>query len=188
MYFKICLATIITGILIGNAVGLIPYQQQYQIPDMFRPFVLLISLCIPLVGYMILYRRAKETHTIHLIRRAIPGTVNWLYVYKDDEIVLTPAVRMGEGILYSKDLDSKVPDIKTYTWADHKVRIVPEVVGHAVDLDYVLYTNLLKSKYGFENLREARNAVFGKGKEVLSKEHVAVGREIEKLYKSNESE
>jgi len=187
LYFKICLATIITGILIGNAVGLIPYQQQYQIPDMYRPFVFIISLCIPLVGYMLLYRRSKTTGSIYLIEPALPNTCNWFYVHKDDEISITPAIRMGEGILYSKNLDSKIPDVKTYTLADHKIRIVPEVVGHAVDLDYVLYTNLLRSKYGFESLREARESVFKKSKEVISREHVTTGAEAEKLLRQNKS-
>ncbi|HDM25312.1 MAG TPA: hypothetical protein ENG24_01800 [Thermoplasmatales archaeon] len=187
MYFKICFATIIVGIMIAGVGGLIPYQYQYQIPDMFRPFMIIVGISISLTGYALLYRRAKTTGTIHLIKPALPNTCNWFYVHKDDEIVITPAIRMGEGILYSEKLDSKVPDVKTYTLADHKIRIVPEVVGHAVDLDYVLYTNLLKTKYGFENLREARESIFKKTREVISREHVTTGAEAEKLLRQNEN-
>ena len=80
-------------------------------------------------------------------------------------MVITPSMREVEGQLYSPELDAQIQDIKSYRLFDHSVRIVPEGIGHSVDLGKCLYAQFLKTKYGFENLREAREGgkrLFGK--------------------------
>jgi len=161
MYFGLLFITIILGVLISAIPGLFPTGYQYMIPDGFRFISFMMGFVVSITGFMLLLIRAKRTGAEHLIKPAVPGTHLWFYIFKNNEMIITPAIRSGEGFSYSPRLDAMVPDIKSYSLADHKVRIVPEIVGHAVDVDYVLYTNVLRSKYGFENLHEVRNSIFG---------------------------
>jgi len=182
MYYGILFITITVGVVISAIPGLFPAPYQQMIPDGFRFIMFFVGFIIPRSGFMMHYIRAKRTGAVHIINPAVPGTHLWFYIFKDNEIMITPAIRSGEGLSYSPKLDAQVFDVKSYTLADHKVRIVPEVIGQAVDIDYVLYVNVLKTKYGFENLKEIRDSIFkyydkfknaiGFGKEIIPQERV----------------
>lgn len=162
MYFGMLYILFLMGIVIASFCGLMPIDVQFMIPYYFRFLAFMIGSMLGFIGIVILWIRTKKTGACHLITPGRPGLINWIYIYKDDEVRITPGMRAGEGQLYNPELDAQIPDIKTYSLCDHRIRFVPEVVGHAVDLDYVLYANILDSVYGFENLREARNAPFDK--------------------------
>ena len=149
MYFGMLFITITIGVFLGSFCGLLPVDLQMGIPNSFRVILFIFGYIIALSGFMLLYGRSRKTGADNLITPSRPGTVLWFFVYRDGEIRITPSIRTGEGQLYNPMLDSQIFDVKTYSIADHKVRIVPEIVGHAVDLDYVMYVDLLKSKFGF---------------------------------------
>jgi len=190
MYFGLLIIAYIVGLTLAAFCGMVPVEGQLIIPYWFRFIMFIVGGMIGLVGIMMLLIRAKKTGAEHLIRPGRPGLINWLYVYADGEMRITPSMRAGEGQLYNPELDAQIIDAKTYTMGDHRFRIVPEVVGHAVDLDYVYYTNLLKTRYGFENMREARQgriehilnkAGIHRQKEVLDTEKILVEDEYESL-------
>ena len=162
MYFGLLYILFLVGIIIASFCGLMPADVQYMIPYYFRFLAFIIGAMLGFIGIVMLWIRARKTGAAHLINPGRPGLINWIYIYKDDEVRITPGMRAGEGQLYNPELDAQIPDVKTYSLCDHRIRFVPEVVGHAVDLDYVLYANLLDSSYGFENLREARDGPFDK--------------------------
>ena len=177
---------LLLGIIISGICGVLPNSFLFYIPEYFRMMMFAVGAVIAFAGFILLLIRAKKTGAIHLITPARPGHVLWLYVYADGTAELTPAIRSGESQLYSEKLDSQVFDVKSYRLADHNFRIVSEVIGQAVDLDYVLYADLLKSKFGFKNLREARKSVFDsllnkvgikRNKIIPSDEHVQVRRD-----------
>jgi len=186
---------IIFGIFIAGFCTILPWQIFVTVPPDIRMLLFIFGFLLPILGFTILYIRAKRIGATHLIAPNKPGTVLWFYIYRDNEMIITPAIRSGEGQLYNQRMDSQVIDVKTYTLGDKKIRIVPEVIGHAVDLDYVMYADLLKSKYGFENLKEARQGFvdsvlnkFGikRMREIPAQENVLVGREIERYFKEKE--
>jgi len=162
MYFAMLYIMFLLGIIIASICGLMPGPIQLVIPFYFRFLAFMIGALMGFIGIVMIWMRARKTGAIHFINPGRPGLINWIYIYKDDEVRITPGIRAGEGQLYNAELDAQIPDVKTYSLCDHRIRFVPEVVGHAVDLDYVLYANLLDSDYGFENLREARNSPFDK--------------------------
>jgi len=195
MYFGVTFLTIIAGCFFAGICGLLPPEIQPYIPMGFRMIAFFVGIIIAVAGFILLVSRASKVGANHLINPSRPGGVLWLFVYRDREIKITPSVRTGEGQLYNRELDSQVIDVVTYSIGDHKVRIVPEVVGHAVDLDYVMYVNLLKSKYGFENLKEVREKSVDKilnkfginrQKEVPSYESIAFGKEIRNVQRSTD--
>jgi len=190
MYFGLLIILYIIGLTLAAFCGMVPGETQAIIPYYFRFLMFIVGGMLGLMGIMMLIIRAKKTGAEHLIRPGRPGLINWLYVYGDGEMRITPAMRAGEGQLYNPELDSQIIDAKTYTMGDHRFRIVPEVVGHAVDLDYVYYTNLLKTRYGFENMREARQGriehilkkfKINRQKEVLDNEKLLIGDKNESL-------
>jgi len=190
MYFGLLIVLYIVGLTLAAFCGMVPAETQLIIPYYFRFLMFMVGGMLGLMGIMMLIIRAKKTGAEHLITPGRPGLINWLYVYADGEMRITPAIRAGEGQLYNAELDSQIIDAKTYTMGDHRFRVVPEVVGHAVDLDYVYYTNLLKTRYGFENMREARQGriedilkkfKINRQKPVLDTEKILVGEENESL-------
>lgn len=171
------------GIVISSICGLMPVSVQLIIPFYFRFLAFMIGALMAFIGIVIVWIRARKTGAAHLIAPGRPGLINWFYIYGDGEVRITPGMRAGEGQLYNPDLDAQIPDVKTYSLCDHKIRFVPEVVGHAVDIDYVLYVNLMDSMYGFENIREARqgfvNTLLKRTKEIFPKENVLVNDDYE---------
>ena len=187
MIFGMMILFLIGGLFLSGFVGLLPAETQFMIPMMFRPLFFILGVVISFIGVIILKGRADKTGAIHLLEPGRPGTINWFYVHNDGEIKITPSMRDIESQLYSKDLDAQIREIKSYRIFDHSIRIVPEGVGHAADLDMVLYANLIRSKWGFENIYGARQGVKDTLKmlfkkvpyEELPQEHLYVNREDE---------
>jgi len=185
MYFGIMFILFTIGVVLAGLVGMVPGFYQPAIPYWFRFMMWFFGTIISYTGIIILWGRTRRLGVNHLINPGRPGNVLWLYFYADGECRILPSKRVGEGQLYNEELDSQIMDVKTYSLCDHKIRIVPEVVGHAVDLDYVLYVNLLETQYGFENLREARqgwlNEKLKRKKPIIDTEYHLVGDKNESL-------
>ena len=105
-----------------------------------------------------LYGRAKKTSVIHILNPAKQGESLWLYAFRDSHLMFTPGIRQVESQLYSNELDAQIQEFKSYHLADHTIKIVPEGIGHAVDLGMCLFARLMKNKWGFEKIQEAREA------------------------------
>ena len=176
MIFMLLYMLVFFGLFLAGFIGLMPLGVQMQIPEFLRMVFFFVGIVIAMLGVSMLHGRAKKTGAEHLLEFGRPGTILWFYVYRDGTVKLTPSIREVEGQLYCKELDAQVNDLKSYRMFDHSVRFVPEGIGHAVDLDMVLYTTLLKNKYGFTNIREARTEGFKilgypKDKPIQSEEH-----------------
>lgn len=183
---------ILIGIILAGSCSLLPTDIYLILPDMFKLALFFVGLVIAVCGFMIIVIRANKTGAIHILRPGKPGRHIWFYIHRDSTVQITPSVRVAEGQLYNSELDSQVISARSYRLADHNICIVPEVVGHGVDIDYVLYVNLLESVYGIENLKEARNETIDKilkkfgirrYKEIEGQERVAVGRDITEIEK-----
>jgi hypothetical protein len=170
-------------------IGLVENQAVFLIPPEFKIITLVVGIIIAIAGLILIWMRLSQTTAIHLVKRGRPGHINWLYVYEDGEMRFTPSIRSGEKLLYNADMDGNIINVKTYSLADHKICIVPECIGHGVDLDYVTYVTIGQSKWGWENLKEAREGAvwvlqklgINKWKEKETISHVTVGRDIPKL-------
>jgi len=158
MYFGLMVGLTFVGMFFLSLCGILGGY----IPASFKIICLFMGVILPFMGMMVLYSRCLKTGVMNLINPGGSGKITWFYIYGDGELRILPAIRKGEGFLQSADLDVIVPDMRTYSLCEHKIRLVPEELGHAIDSDYVLYTQFLKTKYGFTNLREARAGVFGK--------------------------
>jgi len=158
MIFFMAFMMMIFGIILAGATSLLPIQLFAIVPYMFRIVLFMMGIVIACLGYIILWTRAKKTGVDNILEPGRPSRILWFYVYRDGTIKITPAMREVEGQLYSPELDGQIQDMKSYRLFDHPVRFVPEGVGHAVDLGMCLYAQFLKTRYGFENMREARHA------------------------------
>jgi len=127
-----------------------------DIPVMLKYLLFMMGFIISLLGIIILQGRAVKTGACHLLEFGRPDKIIWIYAYRDDTLKITPAMREIGGQIYSPELDAQIQDFKSYRLFDHSIRIVPEGIAHAVDLDFILYATLLKTKYGFNNITEAR--------------------------------
>ena len=193
MIFALVFLFLIMGVCLSGFIGLLPLQMQIMIPDIFRFLLFFVGAVISSIGVIILRGRADKTDTIHLLEYGRPGTVNWFYFYKDGTMKITPSIRDIESQLYSKELDAQITELKSYKLFDHSIRIVPEGVGHAADLDMVLYANLFKSKWGFRSIPAARKSIFNTFFDMfkqpdyrtLPKEHLMVQDKKEEEDESN---
>jgi len=180
MIFMFAYMLVMFGLIMASLAGLMPASAQEMIPDFFRFILFFVGLILSIMGIMMLQTRANKTGANHLLEFGRPDRIIWFWVQRDGTVKITPAVKEVEGTTYSKDLDAIINDFKSYRLFDHSIRFVPEGLGHSVDLDVVLYCTLLKNKFGFANLREARN---GKAtqKEITSKEMASFqpGKEFE---------
>jgi len=142
-----------------------------------------VGLMIAFFGCFLVFNRAHKTGVYHFLDPARPGDIKWFYVYPDGSVIITPSMREVESSLYSKELDALIKDFKSYKLFDHSVRFVPAGVGHAVDLDLCLYAHMLKGKWGFNNLREARKGfkLFGtpKYQDIKQQEKVTTGQQLD---------
>lgn len=150
---------LIFGFILAAVPTMLPINIAASVPPGLRIGFVFFGFMIATIGMMMLWIRAKKTGAEHIINPGRPGNIIWFYVYRDGTIKITPSIREVEGQLYSKELDAQIHDLKSYRLFDHSVRFVPEGIGHAVDLDMILYVTLLKSKYGFNNVMEARKGV-----------------------------
>jgi len=177
--FQMSYLLAIVGVVLAGIIGLMPAEMQTGIPMMFRFAFFMIGIIITFFGIFMTHMRAKKTGADHLIEPGRPGSIIWFYVHKDGTVKITPAIREVESALYAPELDALVHEMKSYRLFDHSVRFVPEGIGHAVDLDMCLYVSLLKNKFGFQTLREARRQGFKKKKtqHVMPEEKLSVGGE-----------
>jgi len=160
MMFFLAYMLLFFGVVLAGIVGLVPANEQFIIPTFFRYILFMVGSLISFMGLILLHGRAKKTGAHHLIEPGKPGLINWFLVYPDGDIKITPSVRDVEGQLYSKELDAQIQELKSYRIFDHSIRFVLEGTGHAADLGMCVYTKLLKTKYGYENLKQARQGGF----------------------------
>jgi len=156
MYIGIAYMCAIFGCITAGVIGLFGFEMQVFVPDFFRYLFFALGLFIAFAGVMFLHMRLRKTGVIHFVPPGSPKKILWLYVRKNGDIDIFPAVRKAEGQLYAKEVDGQITDVKSYRMHDHPVRIVAEAIGHTLDLDYVLYVNLLEDKHGLKSLSEAR--------------------------------
>ena len=177
MMFGMTYLLALIGVFLAGFLALLPPEYQVMIPMIFRVAFFGVGAMIAFFGVFMTHMRAKKTGAEHLIEPGRPGTILWFYVHKDGTVKITPAMREVESALFSPELDAVVHEMKSYRLFDHSVRFVPEGIGHAVDLDMCLYVSLLKNKFGFQTLREAREKGFGKKrqKNVLPQEGIVLG-------------
>lgn len=161
MIFFLVYVFLMFGIIVAGIAGLMPYEMQDAIPDYWRFLLFFMGFLFSFIGIILVQTRATKTGAVHLLEYGRPGTIIWFYVFRDGTMKITPAMREVEGALYSRELDAQINDLKSYKLFDHSIRIVPEGLGHAVNLDMVLYATLVKKKYGYANIKEARKAVLG---------------------------
>ncbi len=128
--------------------------------EMLSIFFWMGGLMMSIMGGFMVWSRAHKTGVFHFLDSARPGDIKWLYAEPDGTIKITAAMREVESSLYSKELDALIKDLKSYKLFDHSVRIVPAGIGHSVDLDICLYAHMLKTKWGFNSIREARRGGF----------------------------
>lgn len=169
MLFVLAYILVVFGVVMSSVCGLMPYSDQEMIPDMFRFVFFIVGIIMSFMGVFLIQGRALKTGVGHLLEYGRPDRIIWFWIQRDGTVKITPAVKEVEGTTYSKELDAIINDFKSYRLFDHSVRFVPEGLGHSVDLDVVLYCTLLRNKYGFANLREARNGK-ATGRELTAKE------------------
>ena len=186
MMFFMAYMMLFFGIFIAGVVGLLPIESQFFIPGYFRILLFAFGMLVSYMGLIMIHGRAIKTGVHHFIEPGRPNKIMWAYVHRDGSIKFTPSMREVEGQLYCKELDAQIQDMKSYRVFDHPVRIVPEGTGHAIDLGMCLYAQFLKTKYGFANLKEAREGgfnIFGfpQSKPALSQEYVGEDEEYDKF-------
>jgi len=165
LFVGIAYCCVVFGCIIAGIIGLFSLDVQFIIPDFFRYLFFMCGLFIAFAGVFFLHLRLRKTGVIHFVPPGSPKKIIWLYVRKNGDIDIFPSVRKAEGQLYAKNVDGQITDIKAYRMHDTPVRIVAESIGHSLDLDYVLYVNLLQDKYGLKSLHSAREHVKGIGDE-----------------------
>jgi len=134
------------------------------IVGMFIPFMItiiffLLGAILTVVSLLLIQLRSYDGGLNNLLEDRKKGHVNWLYVYGDYDIHVTPAVRQLEKHTYSKKLDQQIVDFKTYNFAGHKIRIVPEGVGHSTDLGKCIYATHAKRVWNMKSIDELRDSV-----------------------------
>jgi len=159
MYMGISYMCVIFGCIIAGIIGVFPAEVQLIVPDFFRYLFFICGMIVAFAGMMFIHMRLRKTGVIHFIPPGSPKRIIWLYVRRNGDIDILPSIRKAEGQLYSEDVDGQIKDIKAYRMHDTPVRIVAESIGHTLDLDYVLYVNLLKDKHGLKSLSEAREHI-----------------------------
>ena len=189
MLFMMAYMFIFIGVFLAGLFGLMPIDLQIGIPDVLRMIMFMFGFLLAFVGVFLIQGRALKTGVGHLLEYGNPKKIIWFYVYRDGTIKITPAMRDVEGLLYSKELDAAVQDMKSYRLFDHSIRFVPEAIGHAADLDMCLYAQVLKTKWGFNIIITARDggrianlaSSIKKKNVVETKEYMTSGKELDEL-------
>jgi len=174
LIFAMSYMLVMFGLVINVMIVMLPPSMQQVVPMFLRLAFGAVGFILAIFGVGMVHTRAKKTGAEHLIEFAKPSTLLWFYVYRDGTVRITPAIREVEGQLYAPKLDAQINDLKSYRLFDHSIRFVPEGIGHAVDLDMVLYTTLLRNNYGFSNIREARKFGFKNNSQLLNKEDFVI--------------
>ena len=139
--------------LLAMAMSISFTPQQYMVITMLGGIMMFIS---PMI-FLIL---AKRSSVIHLIETPRQGQVLWLYIQKGGSAYFVPSVRLAQAFLYSKGrgIVKDIGDESKISIGRHSVRIVLEKVGHTINPYMAQYASILKKKYGFKDLKQARNA------------------------------
>jgi len=156
--FGLMLVLVFAGVFICSVPSLVSYA--YTPPVEFTMIMFLFGVVLVLAGLTLVWIRLNRTGAMNILEPARPGFPLWIYIYKDGECRIVRGRRSGEGYIMSQELDADIPDLKTYSLADHKIRFVPEGCAHSVDLDMVEYAQILDRKHNFENLKKARLFAF----------------------------
>lgn len=162
MLFFMAFMMLFFGLTMAGIFSLLPVSMTLGIPLYLKMMFFVVGMIISFIGVFLIFIRADKTGAKHLLETGRPDKILWFYVHRDGTIKITPAVREVEGQLYSPELDAQIQDMRSYRLFDHSVRIVPEGIAHAINLDMCLYAQFLKTKYGYENLREARQSLLEK--------------------------
>jgi len=160
---------------IGIVLTIVSVFLSMFIPFMITLIFLILALLLNIVSLLLVQIRSYDGGINHLLDDRKRNQINWLYIYGDYDIMVTPGMRQLEKHSYSKKLDQQIVDFKTYNFAGHKIRIVPEGVGHSVDLGKCLYATHAKQKWNIKTLNELRESVsrfIGKQESTLPKEEV----------------
>jgi len=120
----------------------------------------------------------RQTTLYYLIEEPRPGEILWLYAYGDRDMVVTPAMRRMQMYSYSPELNQQIKEFATYRFAGHTIRVVPEGIGHSVDLGACLYATHFKQKFGIRNIFDLRK-LFRPAVEDLPEEKVTT---VEKAH------
>jgi len=136
------------GLVLAGLSGSMPVM-------ILQVMMFVVGILIAFVGMMMLYGRAAKTGAIHLLEQAQPDSMIWFYIQRDGNVKITPSIRRIEGMSENTEI-GYVQDRKSYRLFDHQVRFVPEDLGHTADHRHALYAQVLKTKYGFENLKDGR--------------------------------
>jgi len=157
-------AIIMLIIMIGFFVTILPSLIALFSPLVFTPeqtlIINLFGVVILAIAPIILLILAKRSSAIHLIDFPKPGQVLWLYVMKGGMAYFVPSVRMAQAFLYSKGrgIVKDVGENSRISIGRHNVRIVLEKVGHTINPYIAQYASRLRRKYGFKDIKQARNA------------------------------
>jgi len=147
--------------IIGLLILVLAVFLTYFIPFIIILIFLMLGIMLIITSIVLLHLRAVNSTLIYLLEDPKRGFINWLYAYGDYDMRVTPARRKLEKHSYSKKLDQQIRDFRTYRLAGHSVRIVPEGVGHSVDLGKCLYATYAKREWNIKSLGELRSAVTG---------------------------
>lgn len=85
------------------------------------------------------------------------GQKIWAYIYGDDEIEFLPGIRTSEKMMYCAKNDQQTKVFKSYRCAGKTLYLIPEGVGHSVDLLYCLYATIARDDWkvrGIQSLRK----------------------------------
>lgn len=162
MIFGICYLAMFTGLSFMSILLLLPSSYQAVMPPDIKILAIVFGGALLIAPMIYLHLRAKKTTVDHILEPRSRGTHNWLYCTSDDELMFTPGIRDVEKSSYSPEINAQIQDVQSYIMGDHIVKIVKEGLGHGQDLDIAVYASVLKSKWGFESLREARETAFKK--------------------------
>lgn len=178
MLFAISYMCSIFGGLLAGIAWLLPSYYLDTVHPTLRLLLFVIGFVLIILPTILIHSRALKTTLVHILEPGSPWKINWMYVYKDGEIIFTPSFRAGGKQLYNEALDAQlVADPKAYKIFDHNIRVVPEGLAFSQDLDYVLQAEVYKGRWGFENMRELREGFKGKlglKKEILPQEKIKV--------------
>ena len=156
MFFFLAFMLVFVGIFIAGLQTFMPLDMIFTMPQGFGYLLFIFGIVLAGVGLFLLYARASKVGATHLIAPGKPEKILWFYIYKDDTLRIVPARRDVEGFSHSKQLDAEVQELKSYRLQEHSVRIVPEGIGHCVDLNACIYAYFLKTKKGFKTISDAR--------------------------------
>lgn len=184
MYFFLAFMMVFAGLFLAGACAMLPLEILATVPVEFRSLLFMMGFVLSFVGLFLLYLRCVKLGVHHIIAPGRPEQILWIFVYKDGTFHITPSMRVVEGQLYSKELDAQISEFRSYRWGDHSIRVVPEGTGSSIDLDLCLYAYVLKTKYGFSNILQARSGWFGKLKKtepIVGEEKVITGKGLNEL-------